>query len=239
LNIDLIEDSRLIIHTTTELDIFDLSQQYSCVDYGMSSIIDFDASKNGVNGFVGMKQASTTISKIVIQNESLMQNIFDLDIGVIAQKIALSTLGKYVAVISTDLAINVWDIASKEVVYTNNVAEIAKIKFIDDRQLLVQMPSNYLIVNVEAKINLKMMGSSLATAYDMEVSQDGSMIAVFTTDVVNIYTNTLVSVDNFTVPIKTEQIISISFTPNSNLVVVTNSNNAYVLSSAPCPDNYV
>jgi WD40 repeat protein len=169
-----------------------------------------------------------------------MQIIFQLEIEVIAQRIALSTQGKYVAVFSADLTINVWNIGSKEVVYLNNVSEIAKIRFIDDRQLLVQMPSSYIIINVEAKTNMKIMNSFLlSTTYDMEVSQDGSMIAVFTTDVVSIYTSTLVFVDNFTVPIKTEQIISVSFTPNSNIVAVTNLNNAYVLSSAPCPDNYV
>ncbi len=74
-----------------------------------------------------------------------------------------------------------------------------------------------------------------AAAYDVQVSNSQSLIAEIVDNNIRIYTTDGQLVGSYTLPINGETVISVSFTPNDKLVVLTNQNNLYVLSFSDCP----
>jgi hypothetical protein len=101
----------------------------------------------------------------------------------------------------------------------------------------VQKTKSYTIINFD---NENILEFNDGINSDIVVSnRNGLLIAVGTERFVNIYTNPDVFVNTFTMPLDNEKLISLSFSPNDNLMVFTDLNNVYVLSPTPCPNTYI
>jgi WD40 repeat protein len=172
-----------------------------------------------------------------VADENVNTILFDQNIQTEIFSITVSPLGGFVAYITLDLTINVWNISSETLIFSQKEADATKIKLIDETQLLVQKAKSYTIINFD---NEKIIEFNDGISSDIVVSnRNGLLIAVGTERFVNIYANPDVFVNTFTMPLDNEKLISLSFSPNDNLMVFTDLNNVYVLSPTPCPNTYI